>query len=253
MFCANDDSGTCCGKCNQVVAVIPVLGRRPLLKHTITRLLKKNKVGHVICVGHADKDKQVCEQAGAEFIFHDNEPLGAKWNAGFIHAQKYNPIACLFVGSSDWLSDNWLPRTVPLLKEYDLIGKPGCHFLDISQHGFRVCEWLGYTGPRTSESIGIGRLISARVLSILKWKPFDDHLNKSLDHSMNQRVAEAGGHIQIINDSEIIALSISTDQWGNKHQFEDHVSGSLSHHSVSVINVDEFLNTNFPEAYHVFT
>lgn len=253
MLCANDDIGTCCGKCNQVVAVIPVLGRRPLLKHTITRLLKKNKVGHVICVGHASKDQRVCEEAGAEFLHHPNEPLGAKWNSGFQHAQKYNPIACLFVGSSDWLSDNWLSKTVPLLKDYDLIGKPGCHFLDISQQGFRACEWLGYTGPRAGESIGIGRLISARVLSMLNWKPFDDHLNKSLDHSMNQRVSAVGGQFKLINDSEIIALSISTDQWENKHQFKDHITGELQRKSSIITNVDEFIKNNFPEAYQVFT
>ena len=253
MPCSKDDTGTCCGKCNEVVAVIPVLGRRPLLKHTITRLLQKNKVGHVICVGHAGKDQRVCEEAGAEFLHHPNEPLGAKWNSGFQHAQKYSPIACLFVGSSDWLSDNWLPKMVPHLKEFDLIGKPGCHFLDINQGNYRACEWQGYTGARANESIGIGRLISARALSLLKWKPFDDHLNKSLDHSMQQRVSEAGGQLKIINDPETIALSISTDQWDNKHKFQDHVTGELQRKSSTIVNVDEFLKNNFPEAYHIFT
>ena len=92
---------------HEIVAVMAVRGRLPLLKYTVQRLLQKNGCMAVVCVGDSDDEQRVCQEAGAHFVFHDNEPLGAKWNAGFIYAQKLNPKGCLFVGSSDWLSDNW--------------------------------------------------------------------------------------------------------------------------------------------------
>src|SRR5688572_11164270 len=119
----------------KIIAVIPVYGRLPLLVKTIQRLLNKNGVSKVICVGNNIDDKRVCVDAGAEWVTHMNRPLGDKWNRGFYEARQYNPDACLFVGSSDWVSDNWLPEMIPYLKDYDLIGTAGCHFLHI-ENGF---------------------------------------------------------------------------------------------------------------------
>ena len=91
----------------RVVAVIPVFGRHPLLKHTIERLLKRNGCSDVICVGE-EEDRDVCKVAGAKFYYKDNKYLGEKWNHAFKKAKELKPDAVLFVGSSDWLSDNWL-------------------------------------------------------------------------------------------------------------------------------------------------
>ena len=42
----------------RVIAFMPVLGRRPLLIHTITRLYKVNKVDLVICAGDDLQDEE---------------------------------------------------------------------------------------------------------------------------------------------------------------------------------------------------
>jgi hypothetical protein len=248
-ICPIDDLGTCCHKEEfKVVAVIPVKGRWPLLKHTIERLYKKNGVHKVVCVGDPE-EKKFCESLGAEYVIHRNKPLGAKWNTGFVAAKKYSPHACLFVGSSDWLSDNWLSEMGPHIKQHDLVGTAGCFFLDIGDT-FRLVEWPGYKGHREGESIGIGRLISKQVLDKLQWKPFDDHLDSSLDFSMIKRCNQVGGKSHLVVNSSIKSLSISTNQWGNKHKFEDHWSGELR--SRKIFEVDQFIESNFPEAKQVF-
>lgn len=228
------------------VAVIPIKGRLPLLKHTIERLYKKNGVFKVICVGETEDEKNLVESCGAEFINHENKPLGKKWNAGFMEAKKYNPDCCLFVGSSDWVSDNWLPYCSQYLREYDMIGKPDFYLLDYGRR-LRVCHWSGYTDKRRlNEPIGIGRVLSKRILEKMNWKPMDDKLDSSLDWSMYQKVILYSGRIKMINNDEIKSLSLSTSQWENKHKFEDHWSGKLPSKRLY-----ENLLKEFPEAYEL--
>lgn len=240
-----------------VIAIIPVNGRLPLVEKTIKRLLLKNNIRLVVCVTSTDEDEKHIlghtNMCGFSVVRHNNKPLGAKWNAGFVEAQKFNPDACLFVGSSDWLSDNWVSSLLPLMDKYDMIGTPGCHFLDIKQgNKFRALNWGGYLGDRSAESIGIGRLLSARILNKLNWKPFSDNRDGSLDYDMFNRIKKAGGKTAMAQHEELISLSISTDQWGNKHKFEDHVSGELRRNSLHIKDVHGFLKGNFPEAYHIF-
>ncbi len=234
----------------KVVACIPVKGRGPLVEQTIRRLYLKNGVDKVICSGDSHEDRKVCERAGALWVQHRNQPLGQKWNAAFSEAKQYNPDACLFVGSSDWISDNWCSELSPLLQEYDMVGTPGCHFLDISEVK-RLVYWPGYTGHRQWESIGIGRLLNRNILEKLRWNPFDDSLDRSLDGSMSARIKKVGGTAShgVVNN-KINSLSISTNQWINKHRFEDHWSGQLK--SKVIDNPDQWLGEHFPEALNVF-
>jgi hypothetical protein len=233
----------------RVIAVIPVLGRQELLKQTIQRLLRKNGVYKVICIGW--EEREVCEQAGAEFIQHKNLPLGQKWNAGFQAAEKYSPDACLFVGSSDFVSDNWIHTLSPYLNTHDLVGLPNCYFADVNysseRNEYRVVHWHGYLGPRSGESIGIGRMISRRALDKINWMPFNNHLNSSLDGSMFGKVESR----HLLKTDKCMSLSISTNLWNNLHKFDDHWSGRLK--SDKVEDPDRFLQDNFPEVLNIFS
>lgn len=240
-----------------VVAVVPVFGRMPLVKQTVKRLILKNNIERVVCVCSTEQDyKYLLDlskgNCGISPIQHKNFPLGAKWNAGFVEAQKYNPDACLFVGSSDWVSDNWVSTLLPLIKDYDMIGMAGCRLLDISKGGMKALEWHGYMGDREDESIGIGRLISARILDRIGWKPFFDHKDGSLDYAMQLKVKKAGGKCAIIHHPELISMAISTDKWENKHKYKDHETGVLRRNSLPIKDLKGFLTANFPEAYEIF-
>ena len=233
----------------RVVACIPVFGRLPLLEQTIKRLYQKNGVYKVICSGDQIADQKLCESLGAVWVYAPNKPLGAKWNSCFMKASEYNPDACLFMGSSDWVSDNWLSEMRPLMDKYDLVGTPGCNFLHIGS-GYDVCYWPGYVGRREGESIGIGRLISKRVLDLIQWNPFDGQLNRSLDYSMVQRCTKVAANIHLTRNTNIQSLSISTDKWSNLHQFSACTTGLLP--SIFKDNPIEWLENNFPESFKVF-
>jgi hypothetical protein len=230
-----------------VVAVIPVKGRHPLVKHTIERLLTKNKVQKVICVVDSNEDYHVCHAAGAEVIPHFEKKLGAKWNLGFKKAQEYNPDACLFVGSSDWICEDWIDYCEPYIGRYDMVGKPDFYLLDYGKI-LRLCHWKGYTDPRRqNEPIGIGRLISKRVLDLLDWQPMDPSLDSSLDYSMWKKVQAVGGSVGLLRTDEIQSLSLSTDAWVNKHRFEDHFQNKKGLESAKM-EPRPFLEKYFPEA-----
>jgi hypothetical protein len=231
----------------RVVAVIPVKGRLPLLKWTIKRLIEKNKVFKVICVGDGEEREPV-EKMGAVWVHHENKPLGKKWNAGFMKAKEFEPHACLFVGSSDWISDNWIEHCEPYMGTYDMIGKPDFNLLDYGKQ-LRLCHWAGYTDPRRKgEPIGIGRMLSARILELMHWQPMDPKLDSSLDYSMWKKVENHGGTVGVLRTDKIQSLSLSTDAWENKHKFNDHFQNKKGLESTKM-EPDGFLKEWFPEAF----
>lgn len=233
----------------KVVAAIPVHGRLPLLKQTITRLYKKNGCYKVVCAGDDFKAKKLCESLGAVWVNIPNKPLGRKWNLAFTKAREFKPDAVLYVGSSDWLSDNWIPETRPYVEQHGITGTPGCWFADIPKRGkIRIVYWPGYVGERSNESIGIGRMLSKKLLDLIDWQPFDSTKDSSMDASMKQKCAAVGYHDFFVRE-DVKAMSISTDMWDNMHKFEDHWSGKLP--SDKIENVEEFLK-QFPEAYQIF-
>lgn len=240
---ANDDMAGCKEPFN-VVAVIPVHGRLPLLPLTIRRLYETNECYKVICVGDGVEEKRICEEAGALWVPHQNKPLGSKWNRGFEAAEWFNPHAVLYVGSSDWLSRNWIETMKPHVQLNQMAGVPGCHFMDI-QEKIRLVNWKGYVGKRSDETIGIGRMLSRELLEKIKWKPFDNIKNDSLDRSMKDNCKKVGVSDFMVYDQSLKAVSISTGLWDNKHHFSHHWNNMLP--SEKIFEFDEFL-WEFPEA-----
>jgi len=241
----DDDLGMAQPPQFRVVACLAVLGRLPLLELTIRRLYEKNGCYKVICAGHDPKDREVCERAGAVWVQARNNPLGFKWNKSFEAARQFDPDACLFVGSSDWLSDNWIPIMRPYLESYDLVGVPGMHLLHVCEDPL-LCCWPGYINQRRGESIGIGRMLGRQLLDRIQFKPFKERLESSLDNSMQDISSIHAARIHLVDNKNIVALSLSTNLWPQKHKFADHYLGILP--SKKLYNVEEFLLQNFPEA-----
>lgn len=239
----------------KVIACLAVHGRLPLLKHTIERLYKKNGCFKVICSGDNPDDKALCQSLGALWVHARNKPLGNKWNQAFFKAKEYSPDAVVFVGSSDWLSDDWFQIMRPYVEKYGFAGVPGCSLVDIGET-LRGVHWAGYKGYRKlreNESIGIGRMLSARLLDAIGWLPFDHILNNSLDWSMKNRSFDVGFTDFMVHNPKLIALSISTPKWSvihqNKHRFDHHYPGSEIYQipSTEMDDVNVWCENNFPE------
>jgi hypothetical protein len=232
----------------RTIACLAVSGRRPLLKLTIQRLIHVNKVEHVICSGDDEEDRQTAVNAGAEWVNCANYPLSKKWNRSFHAASFYDPDYYLFVGSSDWLSENWLPVMYDHMKDgTGMAGKRDMYLLDNGANGYkRLCHWPGYIGERESETIGIGRILSAEAMEKLNFSPFDAGIHNGMDGSMQRRLNVVKSPIKTITDESLKSLSISDYRWPNKHKFEDHWNNILP--STIIENANEWLQENFNEA-----
>ena len=152
-------------------------------------MYRKNKIDHVICVGDQKDDKEVCKKAGASWVEYKNKPLGEKWNVGFLKAKDYNPDAVLYVGSSDWVSDNWIEVTAPFLDKFDIVGKTDFNMLHYGKER-KVVHWTGYqTGSwREHEPIGIGRMLSAKFMEKVNWQPVASELKASRQYLAHYRL-----------------------------------------------------------------
>lgn len=247
----DDDLGTYV-KPFKVVACLAVHGRLPLLEQTITRLLNKNGCYKVICAGDGLEEKKLCESLGAVWVPARNKPLGNKWNQSFFKAKEFNPDAVVFVGSSDWLSDNWFSIMRQHVERHGFAGVPGCSLVDIGET-LRGCHWSGYKGyraERADESIGIGRMLSSRLLNAIDWLPFDPTFDNSLDRSMKDKAALFGFKDYMVHDERLKALSISTNRWINKHKFDMHYNQLIP--SEIMRDPAEWCAKHFPEVKNIF-
>lgn len=229
----------------KIVAPIPVFGRHTLVKLTASRLKIQGIVP--ILIGHEQETKQIAKDLDVEFCAASNNPLGQKWNKGFQAAKKYNPDAVIFMGSSDWCSQEYI-NIVSENLHYPLIGMLGCHFIDVADK-IRLVHWDGYAqGNRKNEPIGIGRVLNRDLLNKISFTPFDNHLNAGLDWSMYQKVLRLRLEIAVIpNDPmDVRLMSISTNQWINKHKFEDHWNGALKSQHISDLSI---LTHHFPDIH----
>ena len=228
----------------KIVAVIPINGREPLLKYTIRRLYTKNNLFKVICVGINESEKNVVLEENGIWVYHENYPLGKKWNTGFLKAKEYNPDAILFVGSSDWISDDWIPSVYDYTKHFGIVGKSRFDMIDFNNKNYKTCYWTGYNenNLRYNETIGIGRLLSNKFLEKINYKPFDENMNNSMDWYMYLNCLNTNFRIKKI-DNDSIFLSISCDLWKNKHVFEDHYLAATKNYSYlkNIKNFSDFV------------
>lgn len=210
-----------------ITAPIPVFGRFPLVRLTISRL-KRQGVTPIV-LGHESEANEIAKEFDCEFISISNDPLGTKWNAGFQASKNYNPDAVIFMGSSDWCSHGYIARCKEHSKDFGMIGQLGCHFADVSAGNIRLVHWKGYKDQvRENEPIGIGRFLNRQFMEKINWTPFDPRLNSGLDWSMWLKAMKTNQEIGILEcDRSVQLLSISTDKWNNKHKFRDHWDGSL--------------------------
>ena len=226
----------------KIVAPIPCFNRFPLVELTASRLIRQGVTP--ILIGHENQIKKIANDLNIEFIQAPNSPLGNKWNKGFMACKNYNPDGVIFMGSSDWCSDDYIKSVNENLNDFNLLGMLGCHFVDVAEK-IRLVHWAGYGhGLRHQEPIGIGRVLRCDFLNDINWKPFDENLNAGLDWSMWLKALNTYQKIGIFEEqSNIQLLSISTNKWSNKHKFEDHWNGKLQS---KICNID-LLNENFNE------
>ena len=188
----------------KIIAPIPCFNRFPLVELTAARLQRQGVIP--ILIGHENEIKEIANDLNIEFIQAPNVPLGNKWNKGFMACKNYNPDGVIFMGSSDWASDEYIQSVNENLNDFNLLGMLGCHFVDVAEK-IRLVHWPGYGhGMRHEEPIGIGRVLRSDFLNEINWKPFDENLNAGLDWSMWLKALNTYQKIGIFEEQSNIQL-----------------------------------------------
>ncbi len=139
-----------------------------------------------------------CERHGFNYIEHANKPLGAKANACLQVMRTHNLDYVLNLGADDLISNSLMRLYIELMNEgYDFIGIKDLYFYERIQK--KLIYFPGYTGQRKGESVGVGRVLSARLLDRFNWQMWDEKKNRSLDLSMTKK-------LHAINNKWIISL-----------------------------------------------
>ena len=235
-----------------IVAPVPILGRKALFPWTIHRLRKNNITP--LCLVETNKERMLCERYQLPVKQVKPMTLGQKWNIGFQWARDYNPHAVLYVGSGDWVSDNWIDFFYPYLEEYDMIGVKGIHFYHrmyrIRPYGRSLSlpeeflgYWEGYEGDREGESCGGGRMLGRRILELMDYKPFRNENFHNMDYNMLYSVMNNGGRVFTYDGDEVKGLAVSSDLWSSMHEF------NIAEEEKSV---KKFLTKHFPEGLELW-
>jgi hypothetical protein len=233
-----------------VIAVMPVKGRLPLLKHVIERLVRQGV--KVICAGHTNEEKNICESSGAEFLtVETNIKLGAKWQLCVNRARSYKPDALMIMGSSDMVSDNWIETlSVKITEGYMMAGTEDVYYLDIQpRNKKRAIHWKGYVGPRKGELVGTGRMINSKALDLINWRLINPNIDLGIDASMMKNLMLTRHRFKkfIYTGKDQSCLSISTYKWANLHNF----NAESSYPTSGTANV-ELIDNMFPEIKNLF-
>jgi len=152
----------------------------------VKRLVDNFGVIPYVIGSEGNVSRERCEKHGFNYIEYPNEPLGAKANA-CLRAMRGHVDYVLNLGSDDLISNSLMQWFVKLMKEgYDLIGIRDVYFYERFRN--RLIYWPGYTDRRRGESLGLGRVLSAKLLDTFDWEMWDEDINMSLDWSMTQKL-----------------------------------------------------------------
>lgn len=148
------------------------------------------------CVGISvcsdELSQKLAHESGQIAIQYQNQPLGAKWNAGLRAIRAIPHDAILIIGSDDFASLALIKKyTKGLIQGCEFQGMFDCHVFNTKTKG--MVFWPGYrtvNPSRQSETIGAGRFISRSLAKKLDYQFWDDNINSSLDSSLQKRLSK---------------------------------------------------------------
>lgn len=239
----------------KIICVMAIYKRVGITRQTIEMLKKQTHPLHKIVVVGSDKlDDQLAQEAGIDYIFHNNQPLSDKWQAGIDYARQFEPDAILINGSDSWLSLNWCEVSKPFIEEgAHLVGKTEWYACKVNPNEKLRVVHRAYTYRK--DPVGAGRLFSSEILDKLGWKLFLPGLNKVLDGtSYNNMLKKTSvDKVRLINSVEdAVVLDIKSTTWKTINPFNIRANHRDITGRGDISPPDSWLNNNFPMAVEVF-
>ena len=162
------------------------------------RIFKETGVRSLSVVTRNDYDNiRLCNEYGINWVESRNEPLGAKWNTTLQHLKDIDFSHVIILGSDDIVSTSFIEYQISK-SDTDLSGMEDLWFwgLNPKRAGFRT---FGHWTSNLNKLLGVGRMVSRKMLEKLDWKLWDDDLRSGLDRSALDRVRGVTKNINYFN------------------------------------------------------
>lgn len=166
----------------------------------------------LVCVGDNDENYQSylkADKGALGYVFHENKPLGKKWNYGLSYIQKEceNFDYVIITGSDDFFSPDLWEWYKTLDVHY--AGLLDFYFMENGKVKYNE----GFSANRKGEPHGAGRALHRSVLEAVNWKLWDDNLNEGLDASMTRTLSKLSMDKEFIKvqSNGFVALDVKSD------------------------------------------
>ncbi len=148
------------------------------------RIQRKHDVStHVVVTTN---DAIIPSLDGIDFITHENQSLGEKWNAISTHVKDTDLTHFLILGSDDIASDSFIDYALTL-GEYDISGVNGIWFWGLNPLRAGFGRFGFY---RTPSIIGAGKIVSRSVMEMCDWRLWPDDAGWGMDSKMMKIVID---------------------------------------------------------------
>lgn len=211
------------------VVLIATHNRLPITTENLRSLERQTVVPRVVLVVSDDAELEYYRESFPLItcIKVDNEPLGAKWQAG-VSAIPANSDLLIIVGSDDILGPTYVENACKYIAD-------GTHFIGLQrfwQHHRRKAYLCDYN---PMQPIGGGRVFSIRMLEHLGYKVFDIGADRHLDDFVWDRVRTSGLKVKWCRDIEKDGLEIHAvkGSWPMLNKF------NARHSNIRIVRIDE--------------
>ena len=199
-------------KQSRFVCVMPVHGRPEITIDSARRLSLQTEEVIVLMVGD-ETNKDTAKEAKAEFLEMPNRPVWKKIQEGFREAKQFNPDGVLFLGSDDWLSDNYLS----VAKEY--INANEAHYL--AGFKFYIFDSVNYNFYLPNCGIyhlDSGEVISAYGADKVNWDLADNNRSDfSTGYGRKNRFTAEGFKRTMMHE---VVLLVVQGKWNSYHTLD---------------------------------
>ena len=170
-----------------------------------------------LAVGSEGSDsRQMAEKHGWDYIEHQNDPLGSKWNALWNEAITYDVDVIVIIGSDNIVPSDAINYYIKFSESsHGFMGMKGTYMLNPFDND--AISFDGYKGARR-EPVGGGRAFSRDAFKKIGPDPFQPNLNKGLDgsfyRSMNNRAPRITRWvIEPLSESQVFELKSDVQIW----------------------------------------
>lgn len=161
-------------------------------------------------------DAKLAESFGVDVVWHDNVPLGAKFNAALTHSRRLDPAMVLIMGSDDLGCDRVSDALGDAVLADRSVGFKDLYYADLPRG--RVRYLSGYRiKSRWTEPFGPGTLHRRDVLEQLRWRLWDGTRHHAMDCSRFATLKANGAMPELLHlrelDGVLIDVKTEVNMW----------------------------------------